>query len=59
MLKLTLKKSLIKSKKSQKETVIGLGLKRMNQSRLVKDTPEIRGMIRKVEHLIDLEEVAE
>jgi len=59
MLKVTLKKSVIKSTKAQRETVIGLGLKRMNQCRVLKDTPEIRGMILKVSHLVELEEVAE
>lgn len=59
MLKITLRKSVIKSTKSQKETVVGLGLKKMNQSRLLKDTPEIRGMILKVNHLVEVEEVAD
>ena len=56
MLKVTLKKSVIKSTKSQRDTVLGLGLKKVNQSRLLEDTPAIRGMIRKVAHLVEFEE---
>ncbi len=59
MLKVTLKKSLIKTPRSQRETVRGLGLKKMQQSRILPDTPEVRGMIRKVGHLVEYEEVAE
>jgi large subunit ribosomal protein L30 len=59
MLKVTLKKSVIKATKSQRETVVGLGLRKMNQSRVLMDTPEIRGMVLKVSHLVELEDVAE
>lgn len=59
MLKVTLKKSPIKSSKRQKETVRGLGLRKLHQSRIVPDTPEVRGMIKKVGHLLENEEVAE
>jgi large subunit ribosomal protein L30 len=59
MLKVTLKKSPIKSPKRQRETVRGLGLRKLHQSRIVPDTPEVRGMINKVGHLVDNEEVAE
>ncbi|MEJ2716798.1 MAG: 50S ribosomal protein L30 [Deltaproteobacteria bacterium] len=57
MLKVTLKKSTIKSTKSQKETVRGLGLKKIRQSRVLEDSPAIRGMVLKVGHLVDVEEV--
>lgn len=57
MLKVTLKKSTIKSTKSQKQTVRGLGLKKIGQSRVLEDNPAIRGMVLKVGHLIDVEEV--
>ena len=43
MLKVTLKKSPIKSTKRQKETVRGLGLRRLHQSRIVPDTPKSAG----------------
>jgi large subunit ribosomal protein L30 len=59
MLKVTLKKSPIKSPKRQRETVRGLGLRKLHQSRIVPDTPEVRGMINKVAHLLENEEVAE
>jgi large subunit ribosomal protein L30 len=59
MLKVTLKKSLIKSTKSQIDTVHGLGLKKMHQSRILQDTPAIRGMITKVNHLVEWTEVPE
>jgi large subunit ribosomal protein L30 len=35
----------------------GLGLKRMNQSVVLQDTPAIRGMIRKIPHLVNVEAV--
>jgi large subunit ribosomal protein L30 len=57
MLKVTLKKSTIKSTKSQKQTVRGLGLKKIRQSRVLEDSPAIRGMVLKVGHLVDVEEV--
>ena len=57
MLKVTLKKSTIKSTKAQKQTVRGLGLKKIGQSRVLEDNPAIRGMVLKVGHLIDVEEV--
>ena len=59
MIKVTLKKSTIKSTKKQKDTVLGLGLRKLHQSRILPDTPEIRGMIRTVNHLVESEEVNE
>jgi large subunit ribosomal protein L30 len=59
MLRVTLKRSTIKSTKDQIDTVRGLGLRKLNSSRVLKDTPEVRGMINKVRHLIHVEEVAE
>jgi large subunit ribosomal protein L30 len=41
---------------SQEATLIGLGLKRANQVRELEDTPSIRGMIRKVGHLVEVVE---
>ena len=41
----------------QKQTVLALGLRRMHQTIEHRDTPAIRGMIRKVEHLVKVEEV--
>jgi large subunit ribosomal protein L30 len=58
MLKVTLIKSPIKSTKPQIATVHGLGLKKIRQSRVLQDTPAIRGMVKKVSHLVACEEVA-
>lgn len=57
MLKVILKKSVIKSTKAQRETIRGLGLRKMNSFRFLNDTPEVRGMICKVNHLVDVEEI--
>jgi large subunit ribosomal protein L30 len=45
-------------KPGQKETLTGLGLKRIRQTRELEDTPAIRGMIRKVAHLLKVEELS-
>ena len=57
MLKITLVKSPIGYNGRQKETVRSLGLRRMSQSVLIGDAPQIRGMIAKVSHLVEVEEV--
>jgi len=59
MLKVTLKRSTIKASKSQRDTVRGLGLRKLNSSRVLIDTPEIRGMVRKVAHLVEFEVIAD
>jgi len=41
----------------QRRTLIALGLRRVRQSVVHEDRPEIRGMIAKVRHLVDVEEV--
>ena len=58
-LKVTLKKSVIGSTESQRATVRGLGLKKIRSSKVLVNTPAVRGMIKKVIHLVDVEEVAE
>lgn len=55
-LKITLKKSMIGSTKKIRATLVGLGLTRTLKTIIRKDTPEIRGMLRKVEHLVEVEE---
>ena len=45
-------------KPGQKETLLGLGLKTIRRTRDLDDTPSIRGMIRKVAHLIKVEELS-
>ena len=56
-LKVVLKKSLIGATDIQRATVAGLGLKRPNQERILDNTPAIRGMVRKVLHLVDVQEL--
>ncbi len=55
-LKVTLKKSRIGSTDKIRATLTGLGLTRTNKTVLRKDTPELRGMLRKVQHLVVVEE---
>ncbi|WP_169568531.1 50S ribosomal protein L30 [Sneathiella limimaris] len=42
--------------KSQRATLVGLGLNKMHRTVQVEDTPSIRGMIRKVQHLVQVKE---
>ena len=53
--KVTLGKSIIGTKETHRATVRGLGLRRMNHSRVLVDTPEVRGMINKVSYLLKVE----
>ena len=50
-------KSIIDRPKDQKRTIKALGLGRPNWERVHNDTPQIRGMIRKVTHLVRVEEI--
>jgi large subunit ribosomal protein L30 len=43
----------------QRETLIGLGLNKMNRRRTLPDTPQVRGMIAKVSHLVRVVDEAE
>ncbi len=45
-------------RKDQRQTLIGLGLNKMNRTRTLEDTPSVRGMINKVHHLVRVEENA-
>ncbi len=55
-LRMTLTKSMIGSTKKVRATLTGLGLTRMQKTVVRMDTPEIRGMVRKVQHLVTVEE---
>jgi large subunit ribosomal protein L30 len=44
-------------KPGQRETLVGLGLNKMHRTRELADTPSVRGMLRKVAHLIKVEDV--
>jgi len=57
-LKITLVKSPIDRSERQKLTVQALGLNKTNSSKEVMATPQILGMIRKVTHLVKVEEMA-
>ncbi|MCX6156367.1 MAG: 50S ribosomal protein L30 [Ignavibacteria bacterium] len=54
-LKITQTKSIIDQTVRQKRTIEALGLGRPNYSVVKKDTPQIRGMIEKVKHLVKIE----
>ncbi|GAA2450180.1 50S ribosomal protein L30 [Actinomadura vinacea] len=56
-LKITQTKSVISEKQNQRDTLRTLGLKKIGQSVVRDDRPEVRGMIRTVNHLITVEEV--
>jgi large subunit ribosomal protein L30 len=55
-LKVTLVKSTIGFNRKQAEVVRGLGLRRIRHTVEVLDTPEMRGMVRKVRHLVTVDE---
>lgn len=55
--KITLVKSPIDRPERQKLTLKALGLNKTNSSKEVEATPQIRGMIRKVEHMVKVEEI--
>jgi large subunit ribosomal protein L30 len=56
-LKVTLKRSTIGSTKSQIATIRGLGLRKIRSTSTLANTPAIRGMVKKVIHLVEIEEV--
>ena len=56
-IKVTLVKSVIGTKQDHRATIRGLGLRKLNSSSVLADTPEIRGMIRKVGYLVTSEAV--
>jgi large subunit ribosomal protein L30 len=58
-LKITQTKSIIDRIENQKRTIKALGLGRPNYVVVQNDTPQIRGMLRKVAHLVRVEEIAE
>ncbi len=58
-LNITQTKSVIDRTKTQKLTIEALGLGRPNYSKIHNDTPQIRGMINKVSHLLKVEEIEE
>ena len=57
-IKITQIKSGIDRSARQKQTLIALGLKKLNATKEVEATPQILGMVNKVSHLVKVEEVA-
>ncbi len=55
-LKVTQTGSPIRRTADQRATLIGLGLNKMHKTRELQDSPEVRGMIRKVQHMVKVED---
>jgi large subunit ribosomal protein L30 len=56
-IKVTLVRSIIGSNEKVRATIRGLGLLKTNSSRVLENSPNVRGMISKVHHLLKVEEV--
>ena len=56
-IRITQVKSTIDRPKRQKLTVLALGLRKLNQAVVLEDSPQIQGMIRKVSHLVTVEQI--
>ena len=54
-IKITQTGSPIRRDKTQRATLVGLGLNKMHKTRELQDSPEVRGMIRKVAHMLSVE----
>ena len=54
-LRVTQTGSPIRRRADQRATLVGLGLNKMNRTRVLEDTPAVRGMIRKVRHMVRVE----
>ncbi len=56
-IKITLKKSLIGKTQIQRKNIEALGLRKIGQSVVKTDTPQIRGIIKKMDFMLDIEKV--
>ncbi|MDQ3266134.1 MAG: 50S ribosomal protein L30 [Myxococcota bacterium] len=56
-IKVTLKKAIASASEDQLRTVQGLGLRKFGDTKLLPDTPEVRGAAFKVKHLVSMEKV--
>ena len=56
-LKITLVKSTIGQKQNQKDTARALGLRKMHQTVIRPDNPQMRGMVFTIQHLVTVEEI--
>lgn len=50
--------SACKGTRVQKATLVGLGLNKLHRTRVLEDTPAVRGMIRRVHHLVRVEKAS-
>ena len=57
-IKITQTGSPIRRDKTQRATLVGLGLNKMGRTVEVEDTPDVRGQVRKVQHLVSVEQAA-
>jgi large subunit ribosomal protein L30 len=55
-LEITLKKSIIGRPEKHRKTVRSLGLRKLNKTVVLKDTPSVRGMVKQVSHLLEVKE---
>jgi len=55
-IKITQTGSPIRRQPDQRKTLIGLGLNKMHRTRELEDSPEVRGMIKRVQHMVSVEE---
>ncbi|MCF7936242.1 MAG: 50S ribosomal protein L30 [Synergistales bacterium] len=58
-LHITWKRSAIGRPKRQKDTIAALGLRRLHQTVVHDDNPQMRGMVHRVAHLVDVDEAAD
>ena len=56
-IKVTQIKSLIGRKKNHRLSIKGLGLRKIGDSKVLEDTPSVRGMVSQVDYLLNIEEV--
>tara|TARA_Y100001968_G_C19315204_1_gene696284 strand:- start:29 stop:211 length:183 start_codon:yes stop_codon:yes gene_type:complete len=56
-IKVTQIKSLIGRKKNHRLSIKGLGLRKIGDSKILEDTPSVRGMVSQVDYLLNVEEV--
>ncbi len=58
-LKITLKKSVVGTPEKHRKTVRSLGLRKLNSVVTLKESPNVRGMIQKVFHMVQVEEIVD
>jgi len=56
-IKVTLTRSRIHANKRQQKVLVGLNLRKIRGTSILEDTPSVRGMVAKVQHLVSVEQV--